>query len=81
MKITLSQIKCHIITIYCFILMIQLQYINNAKTLRYINVCICSVYEMFQTTRAKVAPKNLIYASHFSATEAMYEVSQNMEFF
>ena len=46
MKITLSQIKCHLITIYCFILMIQSYYnINNAKTLRYINVCIWSTYE------------------------------------
>ena len=47
MKITLSQIKCHLITIYCFILMIQSYYnINNAKTLRYINVCIWSTYEV-----------------------------------
>ena len=46
MKITLSQIKCHLITIYYFILMIQSYYnINNAKTLRYINVCIWSIYE------------------------------------
>ena len=29
-----------------------------------------SVYEKFQVTRAKVAPVNLIYGSHFSATEA-----------
>ena len=34
MKITLSQVKCHLITIYCFILMIQSYYnIYNAKTL------------------------------------------------
>ena len=45
-KLTLSQIKCHLITIYCFIFMIQSYYnINNAKTLRYINVCIWSTYE------------------------------------
>ena len=41
----------------------------------------CSVYEKFQATRAKVAPVNLVYGSHFSATEATYEVSQNMENF
>ena len=40
--------------------------------------CICSVYEKFQATRAKVAPVNFIYGSHFSATEATYKVSQNM---
>ena len=34
-----------------------------------------SVCEKFQTTRAKVAPVNLIYGSHFSATEATYKVS------
>ena len=28
--------------------------------------------------RAKVAPVNLIYGSHFTATEATYKVSQNM---
>ena len=45
-KITLSQIMCHLITIYRFILMIQSYYnINNAKTLRYINVCIWSTYK------------------------------------
>ena len=37
-----------------------------------------SVYEKLQTTRAKVAPVNLIYGSHFSATEATYKMSQNM---
>ena len=37
-----------------------------------------SVYEKLQVTRAKVAPVNLIYGSHFSATEATYKVSQNM---
>ena len=37
-----------------------------------------SVYEKLQATRAKVAPINLIYGSHFSATEATYKVSQNM---
>ena len=37
-----------------------------------------SVYEKLQATRAKVAPVNLIYGSHFSATEATYKVSQNM---
>ena len=31
-----------------------------------------------QATRAKVAPVDLIYGSHFSATEATYKVSQNM---
>ena len=41
----------------------------------------CNVCEKFQTTRAKVAPVNLIYGSHFSATEATYEVSQNRENF
>ena len=37
--------------------------------------------EKFQATRVKVAPRNLIYGSQFSATEAIYKVSQNMEFF
>ena len=37
-----------------------------------------SVYEKLKATRAKVAPVNLIYGSHFSATEATYKVSQNM---
>ena len=37
-----------------------------------------SVYEKLQATRAKVAPINLIYRSHFSATEATYKVSHNM---
>ena len=37
-----------------------------------------SVYEKLQFTRAKVALVNLIYESHFSATEATYKVSQNM---
>ena len=37
-----------------------------------------SVYEKLQATRAKVAPVNVIYGSHFSATEATYKVSQNM---
>ena len=37
-----------------------------------------SVYEKLQATRAKVAPVNLIYGSHFTATEATYKVSQNM---
>ena len=36
------------------------------------------VYEKFQATRAKVALVNLIYGSHFSATEATYGVSQNL---
>ena len=40
-----------------------------------------SVYEKFYTTRAKVALVNLIYGSHFFATEATYEVSQNIENF
>ena len=40
-----------------------------------------SVYEKLQSTRAKVAPVNLIYGSHFSATEATYKVSQNMRNF
>ena len=39
---------------------------------------ISSVYEKLQATRAKVAPVNLIYGSHSSATEAIYKVSQNM---
>ena len=34
-----------------------------------------SVYEKFQ------APVNLFYGSHFSATEATYEVFKNIEFF
>ena len=38
-----------------------------------------SVYEKLQATRAKVAPVNLIYGSHFSATEATNIVSQNMK--
>ena len=33
-------------------------------------MCDFSVYEKLQATRAKVAPVNLIYGSHFSATEA-----------
>ena len=37
-----------------------------------------SVYEKLQATRAKVAPVNLIYESHFSATEATYKVSHHM---
>ena len=37
-----------------------------------------SVCEKFQTTRAKVAPVNLIYGSHFSATEATYKMSLKM---
>ena len=37
-----------------------------------------SVCEKFQTTRAKVAPINLIYGSHFSAAEATYKVSLKM---
>ena len=37
-----------------------------------------SVHEKLQDTRAKVAPVNLIYGSHFPATEATYKVSQNM---
>ena len=31
--------------------------------------------EKFQATRAKVHPAKLIYGSHFSGTEATYEVS------
>ena len=37
-----------------------------------------SVYEKLQATRAKVALVNFIYGSHFSTTEATYNVSQNM---
>ena len=37
-----------------------------------------SVYEKLLATRAKVAPVNVIYGSHFSATEATYKVSQNV---
>ena len=37
-----------------------------------------SVYEKLKATRAKLAPVNLIYGSHFSATEATYKVSQHM---
>ena len=33
---------------------------------------------MFQTTRAKVAPVNLLYGSHFFATEATCKVSLKM---
>ena len=33
---------------------------------------------MLQATRAKVTPVNLVYGSHFSATEATFIVSQNM---
>ena len=46
-----------------------------------VTTCLFSVCEKFQATRAKVAPVNLIYGSHFSATEATYEGSQNMENF
>ena len=45
------------------------------------NSYISSVCEKFQATRAKVAPVKLIYGSHFSSTEAIYEVSQNIDFF
>ena len=45
------------------------------------NISHSSVYENLQATRAKVAPVNFIYGSHFSATEATYEVSQNIENF
>ena len=40
-----------------------------------------SVYEKLQATRAKVTLVNLIYGSHFSATEATIIVSQNMRNF
>ena len=40
-----------------------------------IDIYLGSVCEKFQTTRAKVARVNLIYGSHFSATEATYKVS------
>ena len=40
-----------------------------------------SDYEKLKATRAKVAPVNLSYGSHFSATEATYKMSQNMENF
>ena len=40
-----------------------------------------SACEKLQATRAKVAPVNLIYGSHFSATEATNIVSQNMRNF
>ena len=40
-----------------------------------------SAYEKFQVTRAKVASVNLMYGSHFSATEAIDEVSHNVDFF
>ena len=43
-----------------------------------IDLNINSVCEKFQTTRAKVAPVNLIYGSHFSVTEATYKVSLKM---
>ena len=39
----------------------------------------CSEYEKLQATRAKVAPVNLIYGSHFSATEATYKESQHID--
>ena len=41
----------------------------------------CSVYEKFEATRAKVAPVNLTYGSHSSATGPHYKVSQNIENF
>ena len=53
---------------------IDIEYAFIAKKLIYY----FSVYEKLQATRAKVAPVNLIYGSHFSATEATYKVSQNM---
>ena len=37
-----------------------------------------SACEKFQATRAKVGSVKLIYGSHFSGTEATYEVSQNI---
>ena len=45
--------------------------INNYRT---------NVYEKFQAMRAKVAPVNIIYGSHFPATEATYEVSLNSKY-
>ena len=47
-------------------------YTNKAK------IAVHSVYEKLQATRAKVVPVNVIYGSHFFATEATYKVSQNM---
>ena len=49
-------------------------------SIRFVNILIdlCSVCEKLQATRAKVAPANLIYGSHFSVTEATYEMSQNI---
>ena len=44
----------------------------------YIYIYIYNVCEKLQATRAKVAPVNIIYGSHFSATEATYKVSQYM---
>ena len=42
---------------------------------------LCSVCEKFQTTRAKVAPGKVDLREPLSATEATYEVPQNVENF
>ena len=53
---------------------------NSVLCVLYDNVlCVLySVYENLQATSVKVASVNLIYGSHFSATEATSRVSQNM---
>ena len=51
---------------------------NYVITHSSLHMVYCSVYEKLQAMRAKVAPVNLIYGSHFSATEDTYKVSQNM---
>ena len=56
----------------------EAQTVHNISIMTYYSFSILSVYEKLQATRAKVASVNLIYGSHFSATEATYKVSQNM---
>ena len=75
MKITLLQIKCHLITIYCFILMIQSYYnINNAKTLRYINVCIWSTYEgRVEGGKKRTLSKNCCQSLNIKQIAVLYD--------
>ena len=51
---------------------------STSKLRSFLHFRYYSVYEKLKATRAKVAPVNLIYGSHFSATEATNKVSQNM---
>ena len=66
-------IICHVNNIFRTRCLPPMYCVNLAKTSH-----THSVYGKLQATRAKVAPVNLIYGSHFSATEATYKVSQSM---